>query len=144
MAKQGILSLNLLRSTNYPDHDSEQKPIHYEYALYPHTGGFDPIAVDDLASDFNARCLYGNAAQEMPSVDNGQVSITAFKPAYNTQGYILRMFERTGKAAQTSLKLPNGYRLDSEVNLLEDKVGEACENLQFKPFEIRSFRVVKA
>ena len=144
MAKQGILSLNLLRSTNYPDHDSEQKPIHYEYALYPHMGGFDPIAVDDLASDFNARCLYGNAAQEMPSVDNGQVSITAFKPAYNTQGYILRMFERTGKAAQTSLKLPNGYRLDGEVNLLEDKVGEACENLQFKPFEIRSFRVVKA
>ena len=144
MAKQGILSLNLLRSTNYPDHDSEQKPIHYEYALYPHVGGFDPIAVDDLASDFNARCLYGNAAQEMPSVDNDQVSITAFKPAYNAQGYILRMFERTGMAAQTSLKLPNGYRLDSEVNLLEDKVGEACENLQFKPFEIRSFRVMKA
>lgn len=144
MAKQGIVSLNLLRSTNYPDHDSEQKPIHYEYALYPHAGGFDPVKVDDLASDFNARCLYGNAALEMPSVDNGQVLITAFKPAYDGNGYILRMFERTGKAAETSLKVPSGYRIACEVNLLEDRIGEADKDLQFKPFEIRSFRLVKA
>ena len=97
-----------------------------------------------MASDFNARCLYGNAALEMPSVDNGQVLITAFKPAYDGNGYILRMFERAGKAAETSLKVPSGYRIACEVNLLEDRIGEADKDLQFKPFEIRSFRLVKA
>ena len=143
MAKKGILSLNLLRSTNYPDHDSEQKPIHYEYALYPHIGGFDPVKVDDLAADFNARCLYGEKSLSMPKVDSDKVQITAFKPAYDTNGYILRMFERTGAAAEATLTLPKGYRVACETNLLEDEIGAGATSLQFKPFQIRSFRIVK-
>jgi hypothetical protein len=51
------------------------------------------------------------------------------------------MFERAGQAAETKLTLPTGYTLDCEVNMLEDKIGEASEKLTFKPFQIRSFRV---
>jgi alpha-mannosidase len=139
MAKQGIVSLNLVRSTVYPS--IERDHVSYSYALYPHVGGFDPVALDEMAKEYNARALYGNKVLETPVVDNDQIDITAFKPAYDTNGYILRMFERAGQAAETKLTLPTGYTLDCEVNMLEDKIGEASEKLTFKPFQIRSFRV---
>ena len=144
MAKKGIISLNLLRSTNYPYENSEQKPIHYEYALYPHSGGFDSVKIDDLAKDFNLRALYGNEAFNAPKTSNEQAEITAFKPAYDGNGFILRLFERTGKECQTELLLPEGYHAVCEVNLLEDEMGEAEKCLTLNPFQIRSFRIIKA
>jgi alpha-mannosidase len=75
--------------------------------------------------------------------DNPQIQITAFKPAYDGNGFILRAFERAGKAATASLQLPAGYRLVGEVNLLEDAMAEAVCEMSFKPFQIRSFRLVR-
>ena len=71
MAKQGIISVNLVRSTEYPAIESEF--VSYSYAFYPHDGGFDPIDLDDRAKEFNARALYGDKALQMPTVDNAQV-----------------------------------------------------------------------
>ena len=143
MAKKGIVSLNLLRSTNYPCENSEQKPVHYTYALYPHVGGFDSVKIDDLAKDFNLRALYGNKAFNGPTVSGNQAQITAFKPAYDGNGFILRLFERTGKSCKTKISLPEGYKLDCEVNLLEDSIGKPVKKVQLNPFQIRSFRVIK-
>ena len=144
MAKERTISLNLLRATNYPCECAEQKPIHYEYALYPHADAFDAVAIDTLAAQFNARPVYGETAYAVPTVRGEQVQITAFKPAYDGDGFILRMFERSGMAAETKLTLPAGYRMVCETNLLEDKIGDAMEEtLAFKPFQIRSFRVAK-
>ena len=144
MAKQGIISLNLLRSTDYPCVNGDQKPSHYSYAIYPHAGGFDPVALDLLAGQYCERSLYGSKAVQMPVFDNAQIQITAFKPAYDGNGFILRAFECAGEAATATLQLPAGYQLAGEVNLLEDPMGEAGESICFKPFQIRSFRLVKA
>jgi alpha-mannosidase len=141
MAIRGILSLNLLRSTNYPCVDSEHKHIQYSYAFYPHMGGFDPVKTDAIAGDFNARYLYGETRVEIPTVDVDEVVVAAFKPAYDGNGYILRLYERAGKPANANLRLPDGYRMIGEVNLLEDEIGEGATKLSFKPFEIRSFRI---
>ena len=141
MAKKKIISVNLVRSTEYPS--IEQEHVSYSYALYPHTGGFNPVDVDDKAKNFNARALYGDKALAMPCVDSEQVEITAFKPAYDGNGFILRMFERTGRTATANLTLPEGYEVDCEVNLLEDKMGEWTGALSFKPFQIRSYRLRK-
>lgn len=141
MAKQGIISINLVRSTVYPC--IERDHVSYSYAFYPHDGGFNPIDVDDKAKEFNARALYGDKAVAMPTVDNAQVEITAFKPSYDGESFVLRMFERTGKTAETKVSLPAGYHIDCEIDLLEEKLGEATETLAFKPFQIRSFKVIK-
>ena len=144
MCKNGIISVNLLRSTNYPCVEGDQRPSHYSYALYPHMGGFDPIKVDGLANQYCERSLYGLESAAMPHFDNEQIQITAFKPAYDGNGFILRAFERAGTEAQTKLNIPAGYRLVGEVNLLEDALGEVTENISFAPFQIRSFRLEKA
>ena len=141
MAKQGILSLNLLRSTVSPC--KERNGTSYSYALYPHKHGFDPIVVDELANNFNMRALYGTQALYAPTVDNPQVEITAFKPAYDGNGYILRMFERAGRESEINLSLPIGYTLMKEVDLLEEEIDQAQTQLRFKPFQIRSFRIAK-
>ena len=141
MAKQGMISINLVRSTEYPA--IERGHVNYSYALYPHAGGFQPIDVDEQAKTFNARYVYGNQALQMPTVDNKQVEITAFKPAYDGDGYVLRMFERAGEEARATLTLPQGYTLVCEVDLLEEYIGEATAELKFTPFQIRSFKVVK-
>lgn len=144
MSKKGIVSLNLLRSTNYPCVNSEQqRHVHYSYALYPHVGGFDPVRIDVLAKGFNMRYLYGDQALAMPTVDSEQVRISAFKPAYNGDGFVLRLFECGGKAAKVKLSLPTGCKLGDELNLLEEKIGEATTDLEFKPFQIRTFKILK-
>ena len=143
MAKKGIISLDLLRSTDYPCVKGDQKPTHYSYAFYPHAGGFDPVGVDALAEVYGARYLYGDTAGQMPAFDQAQIRISAFKPAYDGNGYILRAFECVGKAAKTKLTMPAGLRLVEEVNLLEDAMGQAEQNMEFKPFQIRSFRLLK-
>ena len=108
-------------------------------------GGFNPIDVDEKAREFNDRALYGDLVVEMPKTDNERVEITAFKPAYDGDAFILRMFERTGAAATTNLTLPTGFALASEVDLLEDELAEAPNGeIAFKPFQIRTFKVVKA
>ena len=141
MAKQGMISINLVRSTVYPS--IERDRVSYSYAFYPHDGGFDPIDVDEKAREFNLRALYGNITVEMPTVDNAQVVISAFKPAYDGDGYIVRMFERAGTSTTANLTLPKGYKMDVEVNLLEEKVGVGETMVAFTPFQIRSFKIVK-
>ena len=79
----------------------------------------------------------------MPRFAHEQIQITAFKPAYDGNGFILRAFERAGKAVQTKLTIPAGYYLAGEVNLLEDAMGEITENISFAPFQIRSLRLKK-
>ena len=143
MAKQGIVSLNLLRSTNYPCVDGDQEPTHYAYALYPHAGGFDPVKIDTLAQQYGERCLYGSGAAEMPRFDNDSIQITGFKPAYDGNGFILRAFERAGQAASARLYVPQGFKLACEADLLEDDMSEIGNELIFKPFQIRSFRLTK-
>ncbi len=144
MAKQGIISLDLVRAFNYPCENTDCHPIAYSYALYPHAGATDNVKIDELAKDFNGRFLFGKTAVETPSTDNEAIDITAFKPAYDGNGFILRMNERDGKPASAKIALPEGFAFDCETDLLEEKIGEAGNGkLDFKPFEIRTFRVKK-
>ena len=142
MAKQGILSLNLLRSTNYPCVDGDQRKSRYSYALYPHAGGFDPVKIDTLAQQYGQRYLYGKNAGELPVFDSPSIQVTACKPAYDGNGFILRAFERTGREVEAKLCIPAGYTVAEEVDLLEDTLGKAGDTLCFKPFQIRSFRII--
>ncbi len=142
MAKNDIISLNLFRSTNYPCVEAEHKNISYNYGIMVHEGGFDPIYVDDLAEDFNKMYLFGESVDEIPSSSSKDVVISSMKPAYDENGFILRLYERSGKDSKTAIDL-KGYEIVSEVDLLEDSVESVSEIGAFKPFEIKSFRIIK-
>lgn len=143
MAKNGIVSVNLLRSTNYPCVAGDQRRSRYAYAIYPMAGGFDPVKLDSMAQQYAMHGLYGNAELSMPAFDSENIQITAFKPAYDGVGFILRAFERRGTETKASLHIPEGFVMVGETDLLEDPVSPAADALTFKPFQIRSFRLRK-
>ena len=141
-AKQGMVSLHLLRSTNYPCVNGDLKPTSYAYAFVPHEGAFSPIWVDQKANAFNAAFLFGTKPFALPAVTNQAIEISCFKPSYDGKHYILRLYEKSGQKAKTALTLPNGMHLSKELNLLEDVIGEAPEkDISFSPFQIRTFQV---
>lgn len=143
MAKQGLVSVNLLRSTNYPCVAGDQRRSRYAYAIYPMAEGFDPVKLDAMAQQYAMRGLYGDTALSMPTFDSERIQITAFKPAYDGDGAILRAFECSGAETKTSLQIPEGFVLTGETDLLEDPMSPVAEELTFKPFQIRSFRFRK-
>lgn len=144
MAKQGILSVNLLRSTNYPCVCGDQRHSRYAYAFYPMACGFDPVKLDEMAQQYGQRDLYGDQMLDMPAFDKENIQITAFKPAYDGDGFILRAFERAGVQTQADMHIPAGFALAGETDLLEDPVQAAPEtDLSFRPFQIRTFRFRK-
>ncbi|MGG1555935.1 glycoside hydrolase family 38 C-terminal domain-containing protein [Paenibacillus ferrarius] len=59
-------------------------------------------------------------------LDNETVVVTAFKPAEDGDGYIVRLFEPTGQARTAVLRFP---------------AHEASHLLAFKPFEVKTLRV---
>jgi len=139
--KDGMISLDLLRSTNYPCVDGDLKKTSYSYAIYPHDGGFDPAIDANLAMGLNASFLFGEGFP-VPTADTDEVEISCFKPAYDKNGYILHIYEKAGKEAEAEIRLPKGMKIVEEDNLLEDSIGPAPEGkVSFKPFQIRCFRV---
>lgn len=141
MAKNGEISLNLFRATNYPCEKAEIHSFSYSYAIYLHNDTFNPVVVDDMAADFNSCNLYGNAAIDVPSIDNRCAAVSSFKPAYDGNGFIARVYERTGKAVSVRMKLPEKFKIVCETDLLEDEIGWATEEFELKPFEIKTFRL---
>ena len=106
-----------------------------------HNDTFNPVVVDDMAADFNSCNLYGNAVIDVPSIDNRCAAVSSFKPAYDGNGFIARVYERTGKAVSVRMKLPEKFKIVCETDLLEDEIGWATEEFELKPFEIKTFRL---
>lgn len=58
----------------------------------------------------------GEAAGQFITIDNPQVIVSAVKRAENFDGYILRVYESTGKSAKANIRMLDG-RIDQEVSL---------------------------
>jgi alpha-mannosidase len=144
-AKKGVIDLNLLRSTNYPCTASDQKPTSYSYAIFPHEATLPLQAIDEAAEIFNARFLYGKESGSLyPTSQNADIEVSAYKPSYDGKSLIIRLYEKSGVEATTRLDFLGSEVLGEETNLLEDTIAPAPEGaLLFKPFQIRSFRVIR-
>jgi alpha-mannosidase len=62
------------------------------------------------------------------TVDGGAVMVSALKQAEDGNGYILRLYESMGEAAEAQIRIPCLGINDS---------------IRFAPFEIRTFRLTK-
>ena len=170
--KGNVIDLNLLRSVPYPgprlveDHDVAPGEPHdgytdhcdhvFTYALYPHAG--DAVAGHVVQAGYELNVPLrttstgahaGSLAQvdSFLSVDASNVIVEAVKQAEDGDDLIVRFYEceRRGARATVCFGLP--VQSAVEVNLIEEAIGPlAVEGnavvLDFRPFEIRSVRVV--
>jgi alpha-mannosidase len=136
-AKNGLLSLNLLRSPTFPDKTADRGSHSFSYA-------FCPFDVDDLAKvvaegyRLNNPLLVGVA--ELPSaasVDEPGVIIETIKSAESGNGIVLRLYESLGRPTTTSVKTAFAHTSAHLTDLLENPIGSAdLDRIDFGPFEI--------
>ena len=159
--KDSVLDLTLHRAGDpfEPRYDGITDCGHHEctFAVAAWDGEFtdgDPAA---LAASFGLPChtepYFADWAgqKEMPEIGVSEkfsflatlpknVCLSALKPAENGDGYVIRVWESTGK--QATWKLPAAVKLQP-TNTLEEPTGkETAAEVSFRPFEIATFRVI--
>jgi alpha-mannosidase len=143
------LGLTLLRAPVYPDPLADEGTQRFTYALYPHPGGWAEGGVLAEAEDLNRPCLAlavktaeWPVRREIVSIAGLRVGLGALKAAEEGAGLILRVYEPAGARGDAELSLPPGWRVASEVDLLERETG--APEYSFSPFQVRTWQLERS
>ena len=138
-AKNGLISLNLLRASTFPDTTADRGHHHFTYA-------FCPFAPDDLGTvigegyRLNNPLLVAASGVNFASravVDDPGVIIETIKPAENGSGIIIRLYESLGLPTHTALRVDFGHSDARLTDLMENTIADAnLDRLEFGPFEV--------
>ncbi|MEO6532603.1 MAG: glycoside hydrolase family 38 C-terminal domain-containing protein [Pseudolysinimonas sp.] len=141
--KNGLLSLNLLRSPTFPDKTADRGIREFSYAMRP-------FAPDDLAGVIRDAYRLNNpvipaagvSLASVASTGNPAVVIETIKPAENGNGVIVRLYESLGRPAVTALRTELPHARARETNLMEIPLGAVdLTRLEFTPFEIKTIHL---
>jgi alpha-mannosidase len=157
-AQPNQLRLTLLRGSEWPDPEADQGDHSFTYAIYPHAGdwkqaqtvrrGYElnmPLQIIELNADQMAQPGTLPTMGSLLDLGSENLVLMAFKQAEDAPDeWILRCYECHGEETQLNLTGDLNLKIDSEVNLLEEPVGELIEKGQpiaVRPWEIVSFKV---
>lgn len=139
-AKNGLLSLNLLRAPTFPDKTADR-------GIHTFTYAFCPFETDDLAKVVREgyrlnnplRVSDGVAFDSIASVADAGVIIETVKRAERGDGVVLRLYESLGRPTTTAVRVALPHAEAHETDLLERPSGPAdLERLEFRAFEIKT------
>ncbi len=160
--KESVLRLTLLRSPHYP-HPVEPWHLYeneitdagehqFVYALQPHSGDWRSGGVTQRAQELNHPVLvFSGASFSVPKpflhTTKASIHVDTIKQADDGQGIIVRFHESHGDAADTTVHFGFEVKSAAECDLLEQPIKELKANkaklpLKFKPFEIKTIRIV--
>jgi alpha-mannosidase len=139
-AKNGLISLNLLRAPTYPDKTADRATHRFRYA-------FTPFATDDLAKVIREGYRLnhplvpaaGVTLESAASTSDPGVIVETIKPAESGSGAVLRLYESLGRTTTTSVNTTLPHSAAVETDLLERPIGRVdLARLEFGPFEIKT------
>ena len=143
--KEGLVSLNLLRSPVFPDPHADRGKHVFTYALYPHTGALSKNTLQ-RAYRLNKPLLPFAGAHgfgPVVSTDNDEVIVALAKKAYDGNALVVRLYESQGREAKAALKTDFAYSAAFETDLMEENGVPADPGaLTFRPFEIKTVKFV--
>ena len=145
-AKNGVLSLNLLRAPTFPDKTADRGIHSFTYAFTPFEPG-DTATVIAAGYRLNNPLRVAETApfESFASVDGAGVIIETIKRAETGEGVALRLYESLGRATTVALHLDRPYASAQLSDLLERPSGPAdLSKLEFGPFEIKTILVEPA
>jgi len=141
-AKDGIISLNLLRSPVYPDKLADRGEHSFTYAIYASS---DKNFQNEIVKNgylLNNPLLIFNDKVDFDSLvtsDKENILTETVKLAEDGSGIILRLYECTGESA--TAKIQANFKFDEalECDLLEQNARPVDLNaLDFNPYEIKT------
>ncbi len=157
-AKPDLLRLTLLRSSTWPDPQSDRGTHQFTYAIYPHKSGWKkaktvqkgyelttPLqtVILDQNSFNNSQNNKLSPAKELLNLSADNLILMAFKLAGDRQ-LIMRCYEAHGEETKLTFKNNTGLQIDSFINCLEEKQDISnIHNYKVRPYQIVSckFRV---
>ncbi len=152
-AKEGEITLTLLRAPTYPDPDCDMGVHTFTYALYPHDNDLRHSKVYEQAYLLNnpMLCVGGTGkgtktAFSAVKADKDNIIIETVKLAEDSDSCIVRLFESMNR--QTTVTLQFGFPVNQvqTADMLENPMEEltAEQNavtLTVKPFEIITLKI---
>ena len=141
-AKNGLLSLNLLRAPVYPDRHADRGEHAFCYAFCP-LGGDNARAVEE-GYRLNHPLLTGRfqPRESLFALDNPAVVIETVKRSEDGDAVVLRLYESLGRPARAALSTRVSFDSARFADLLERPLGEAeLLHLHFTPYQIVTIRL---
>lgn len=139
-AKNGLLSVNLLRSQMHPCVDQDKGMQKFTYALFPHEGDAHEGRVARAAYCLNRPLKFCSAkpTDSVVATDNEHAVVETIKPAYDGKGIIVRLYNDYPAPVKThiSAKFPLVY-----CDFLEKNLFPCGNELTLKPYEIVTLRL---
>lgn len=140
--KDGLISLNLLRSPVYPDRQADRGKHRFRYAFYPHAGDCFSAEVPKWSYLFNLLPVTadGCAAETAPpvSVRERNIIVETVKPSEDGKGTVVRLYENEGKATRAEPEIGFPYGRAYVADMLEGNRTPCAAALDFKPYEIKT------
>lgn len=154
--KEGSIKPTLLRSATEPNYYQDRERHTFTYAIYPHCGEVNSSDVVYegyclntpmycVATDSHTGTL--SAEFSLINADKNNVIIETVKKAEDSDALIVRAYETWNR--RTAVNFAFGVEIKSiyECNLLEEKdiLLDTVDNklsVEFKPFEIKTFKVI--
>lgn len=141
-AKDGIISLNLLRSPVWPDKDADRGKHSFTYAVFAdNCENYDVEVIKnsyrlnqpliEFENDLNLKSMF--------NVNQDNIIIETVKKAEDRNALILRAYEAAGKKVSASLKINFDFKNAFVCDMMEENLKEAnLDKLNFTPFEIKT------
>jgi len=151
-AKSDKLSLTLLKSAMHPDFGADKGMQKFVYSIMS-VG--EPLCESDVcrkAYELNCPVVVKNGYLHQASfvnIDNPAVIMDTLKTAEDGSGnIIIRMYESRNSYAKACVSLNSEIKSVYVTDMLENNISEieisdALFNLELKPFEVKTIRIVK-
>ena len=141
--KEGVISLNLLRSPVYPDPSADRGKHVFKYALYPHTGDFKSCDTLCYGYIFNYAPRLADGTVTIPQIvctNNNRIIIETVKKAELQDAIVIRAYECYGNDTIASFDVSFNVKQAYEADMLENVLNKTnLQSVTFTPFEIKTF-----
>ena len=146
--------MSVLRSPTEPAYNTDEGVHLIGYSLYPHSGGWREAGVMRRGYEFNYPliALVGdNHPGDLPpsfsflEVRPDNVIVEVLKRAYDSDEFILRLYEIHGESCEASIKLPCEISSACQTDLMERETGDVefeggVLKVQMSPYEIKTIK----
>lgn len=157
-AKDGHLTLSLLRSATDPQPEQDRTRHVFTYSLYPHAGPAAASRVVQAGYSLNhplyaVLCGARRGAWperfslvQLAQADADHVILETVKKAEDSDALILRLYETWNRATDCTLRFGRSIRSAAQCDMMEEHdlplvpEGDALR-LHFRPFEIKTLKV---
>lgn len=139
-AKNGLLSLNLLRAPTFPDKTADRGTHYFTYAFCPFAPGeMQKVVQAGYRLNYPLLPQTGTVFASIAATDHPAIVLETIKPAEDQSGVVLRLYESLGKPASTNIATTLPHTAVYETDLLERIQQEtALQAMHFQPFELKT------